>query len=217
MLRKTLFLRDKAAAPRRLTSTTAALCLGLLAACGGGSTSGTDPNNSDMGGSGDGDGGTSNGDGGASPGTPITVTVSRSGSGMGKVTSQPAGIDCGGAGGCSGTFSAGSPLTLTAQGIGAAFSGWTGACAGQSAVCQFTPNGDVTVTASFDPLVCSADNICWEAPLPFGTELSDVFALAPNDVWAVGHAGTILHYEDPAQDPVGEPSSDRAAERLRAV
>lgn len=165
------------------------LSMSLLAACSGNNSGGTGTD----GGTG-GDGGGTGGDGGAN-GPPITVTVTRSGSGTGTVTSQPAGIDCGGAGSCSAMFPSGNVLTLTAKGSGSSFSGWTGACAGQSAVCQITPSGDITTSASFDPLVCTADFICWEAPLPFGMDLTDISADATSDVWAVGSQGTVLHYD----------------------
>lgn len=172
--------------------------MGLLAACNGNSTSG---NNSDGGGSG-GDGGGSGGDGGGggggdggANGPPIAVTVSRTGTGTGTVTSLPGGIDCGGAGSCTAMFPSGNVLTLTAKGTGSSFSGWTGACAGQSAVCQLVPSGDITTSASFDPLTCTTDFICWEAPLPFGMDLSDVTAVAANDVWAVGSQGSVVHYD----------------------
>jgi hypothetical protein len=165
-----------------------AISMGLLAACNGNSTGGTDMG--DGGSSGDGG---SNGDGGSS--NPVMVTISRSGSGTGKVVSQPAGIDCGGAGSCTATFPGGTTITLTAQGSGSAFSGWTGACAGQSAACQLTPSSDVTANASFDPLVCTADFICWEAPLPFGMDLKDVTAVSSSDAWAVGTQGSILHWD----------------------
>lgn len=161
-----------------------ALSVGAIAAC---NSSGTNGN----GDGGNGDGG--NGDGG-NGGPPFTITVMRAGTGSGKVTSQPAGISCDGTGSCSAMFPGGTTVTLTAQGQGAAFSGWTGACAGQSAACQLSPTGDVSTTASFDPLSCTQDSICWEAPLPFGMDLNSVFALAPNDVWAVGTAGTTVHY-----------------------
>ena len=164
------------------------LTLGMLGACGNDTSGGM----LDMGGGG-GDGGGGTDDGGA--GAPITVTVLRSGPGMGKITSQPAGISCDGTGACSAMFPANVPLTLTAQGIASSFSAWTGACAGQGAVCQITPTADATATASFAPLVCTPDKLCWEAPLPFGMDLRDVTTVAPNEVWAVGTGGSIVHYD----------------------
>lgn len=163
----------------------AAVSLGMLSACSGSNTGGNNMN-MDM----------DPGGGGAdmTGGPPVTITVTRQGSGV--VSSTPAGIDCGGAGTCTAMFPSGVPLELTAQGQGgSAFAGWSGACAGQSAVCRITPSADTTVGANFSPLACTADGLCWEAPLPFGMNLRDVSAVAANDVWAVGSQGTILHYD----------------------
>ena len=41
---------------------------------------------------------------------------------------------------------------------------------------------------------CSVDRWCWVNPVPVGNGLRGSWAAAPNDVWAVGGAGTILHY-----------------------
>lgn len=173
-------------APRGVSSwatTLAAVSLSVLAACSGSGTGGGNMNQ-DM----DGSGADMTG------GPPIVVTVTRQGTGV--VTSQPTGIDCGGAGSCTAMFPSGVPLQLTAQGSqGSAFAGWSGACAGQSAVCKLTPSADVNVGANFSPLACTIDGLCWEAPLPFGMKLMDVSAVAANDVWAVGTQGSILHYD----------------------
>jgi len=161
----------------------AAASLGVLSACNGGNPGNNMNMDMDM-----------NSGGDMTGGPPITVTVTRQGSGV--VSSQPAGIDCGGAGTCSAMFPSNVPLELTAQGQGGtAFAGWTGPCAGQSAICRITPTADVAVTANFSPLACTGDGLCWEAPLPFGMNLRDVSAVAANDVWAVGAMGTILHYD----------------------
>ena len=159
----------------------AAASLGVLSACNGGNPG----NNMNM---------DMNPGGDMTGGPLITVTVTRQGSGV--VSSQPAGIDCGGSGTCSAMFPSSVPLELTAQGQGGtAFAGWTGPCAGQSAICKITPTEDVAVTANFSPLACTGDGLCWEAPLPFGMNLRDVSAVTANDVWAVGAMGTILHYD----------------------
>lgn len=164
-------------------TTLTAVSLGVLSACSGNGTGGGNMN-MDM----DGSGADMTG------GPPIVVTVTRQGTGV--VTSQPAGIDCGGAGSCTAMFPSGVPLQLTAQGQqGTAFAGWSGACAGQSAICKLTPAADVNVGANFSPLACTTDGLCWEAPLPFGMNLRDVSAVSANDVWAIGTQGTILHYD----------------------
>lgn len=79
----------------------------------------------------------------------FNVTVQKTGTGSGRVTSSPAGIDCGTT--CVGTFSAGGQLTLTAQpGPTSNFAGWFGACNGV-APCAIDMNAPATVQAAFEP------------------------------------------------------------------
>lgn len=174
---------------RRACSATVALSLSTLLGCSGSGTSGTDPNNNP-------DGGGSGSTDMLSPTPPpgsFRVTVTKGGTGNGVVSSQPAGIDCGGA--CIADFQEGTTVTLSPQGQGASFSGWGGACAGQNGVCKLTLTANVDVTANFDPLSCTPDGICFEAPLPFGYDLNAVFAVSATDVWAVGNVGSILRYD----------------------
>ena len=80
------------------------------------------------------------GDGGADANTPSTITVALSG--PGRVTSTPAGIDCGGSGtACAAQFTGGSVVLST---DGATTVRWGGACSG---------NGDCTVPLGADRLV----------------------------------------------------------------
>lgn len=74
-----------------------------------------------------------------------TLTVTKVGNA--RITSSPAGIDCGDV--CSAEFELGTVVTLTATpDPGWTFSGWTGACDG-SAGCVVTVDGGKAVTASF--------------------------------------------------------------------
>jgi hypothetical protein len=76
------------------------------------------------------------------------LTVERSGSGFGTVTSAPSGINCGTT--CSASFPLGNSVTLTATpGAGSIFVGWGGACTGAGS-CTVTMNSDQTVFAQFD-------------------------------------------------------------------
>ena len=76
-----------------------------------------------------------------------TLTITRSGTGYGTVTSSPAGIDCGGT--CSAEFDEGASVDLTATaGSGSNFVGWSGACSG-TGTCTVTMNGDRHVEADF--------------------------------------------------------------------
>jgi hypothetical protein len=42
---------------------------------------------------------------------------------------------------------------------------------------------------------CSDDSWCWQNPLPHGLAIEDVFAVAKNDVWAVGDQGLVSRYD----------------------
>lgn len=77
------------------------------------------------------------------------LTVTKTGVGSGTVTSQPAGIDCGGT--CEQADVAyGSKVTLTAAADkGAVFQTWTGACNGQGASCTLTLTQDASTNAVF--------------------------------------------------------------------
>ena len=75
------------------------------------------------------------------------LSIFKTGTGSGTVTSSPAGIDCGGA--CAAEFEAGTLVTLTpTAAAGSEFTGWSGACSGLGA-CQVTMSEARSVTASF--------------------------------------------------------------------
>ena len=70
-----------------------------------------------------------------------TLTISKTGTGSGTVSSNPAGT----------SFSAGTVVTLTASpDANSIFGGWSGACSGTSTTCQVTMNSNVNVTATFN-------------------------------------------------------------------
>lgn len=80
-------------------------------------------------------------------GLTYTLIVSTDGSGGGVVTSNPAGINCGGD--CSEPFLSGTSVELTATANGdSSFSGWSGACSGIG-TCDVTMNAARSVTATF--------------------------------------------------------------------
>ena len=88
------------------------------------------------------------------PPATIQLTVQKTGTGQGTVTSNPGGIDCGAA--CVVTFNHGQPVTLTATpAVGSTFAGWGGVCSGSGATCVPPTTSSVTVTAQFNAIVVS--------------------------------------------------------------
>jgi len=78
----------------------------------------------------------------------FVLTISKSGTGNGTVTSSPTGINCGSD--CSEPYDQGTSVTLTATSASdSIFAGWSGACSG-TGKCSVTMDGDKTVTATFD-------------------------------------------------------------------
>ncbi len=77
-----------------------------------------------------------------------TLTVTKSGTGSGTVTSSPSGINCGST--CSAGFAKDTSVTLTAAAdSGSTFTGWSGDCSGTSATCTVTMSAARSVTATF--------------------------------------------------------------------
>jgi uncharacterized repeat protein (TIGR02543 family) len=80
-------------------------------------------------------------------GSSHVLTVGKSGTGAGSVTSAPSGITCGTV--CSASYDSGAAVTLTASAAaGSVFSGWSGDCTG-TGTCTVTMSGDHSVTANF--------------------------------------------------------------------
>ncbi len=83
---------------------------------------------------------------------PLThgLSVSKTGTGTGQVTSDFGGINCPGI--CSADFAHGAIVQLTASpGGGSAFAGWGGACTG-TGPCLVTMDAATAVTATFNPV-----------------------------------------------------------------
>gem|GEM_PF-5136456 len=82
----------------------------------------------------------------------LTLSLTKTGTGDGRVSSSPTGIDCGS--GCSSDthdYDDGTPVTLTAKADeGSVFEGWLGACSGMDVTCVVTMDGDKTVQAMFE-------------------------------------------------------------------
>ena len=76
------------------------------------------------------------------------LTVSKSGTGSGTVTSSDGGINCGSD--CSQNYAAGASVSLTASpAAGSSFSGWSVDCIGTSNSTSVTMNAEKTCTATF--------------------------------------------------------------------
>lgn len=58
------------------------------------------------------------------------------------------------------------------------------------------------------PMTCSPSLFCWSNPLPQGNAVRGMFALSGSDVWAVGDAGTALHYDGTSWTSVTTSVSD---------
>jgi serine protease len=80
--------------------------------------------------------------------TSYQLSVSKSGTGTGTVTSSPTGINCGTT--CTALYGSGTPVTLTeAPAPGSTFAGWSGACSGSSTTCSVTMSSAKSVSATF--------------------------------------------------------------------
>jgi hypothetical protein len=87
---------------------------------------------------------------------PQELTVNITGDGIGRVTSDPAGIDCD-TGTCTAFFPYGQNVTLTAVPDAVTediFGGWSGDCTTTNPVCKITMKFDATVNAEFKKPVC---------------------------------------------------------------
>ena len=84
--------------------------------------------------------------------TPVyELTVSKSGTGTGTVTSSPAGIECGTR--CSADFAEGTVVRLSAPAAaGSTFEGWSGAGCSGTSTCEVKLTGSESVTATFDEI-----------------------------------------------------------------
>ena len=82
------------------------------------------------------------------PANSFNLSVSKTGSSNGTITSNPAGINCGAD--CGESYSSGSQITLSASpDNNSRFDGWSGACNG-AGTCVLTMDGDKSVSAIFN-------------------------------------------------------------------
>lgn len=83
---------------------------------------------------------------------PRLITLSKSGTGTGSVTSSPSGLSCtAGCGNASGSFASNTAVTLVAQAAsGSTFAGWSGSCTGTGSCTIAAGTSSASVTASFN-------------------------------------------------------------------
>ena len=93
--------------------------------------------------------------------TPL-LTVSRTGTGNGTITSNPVGINCGST--CSHAFNYNTVVTLTATAsTGSSFAGWSGGGCTGLGTCTVTMTAATMVAASFSDIV--PPSVSWIAPV----------------------------------------------------
>lgn len=111
---------------------------------------------------------------------------------MGKVTSQPAGIDCGER--CEAYFS--QPITLRAQEtMYAKFLRFESGCdGGTGLVCQVNALREPRTVVAVFQNYCSADGACSD-PSPTSENLYAVAGISASEVWAVGDRGTAVRFD----------------------
>ena len=121
-------------------------------------------------------------------GAPQTLTVTKTGSGTGTVTSDIAGINCGAT--CSASFGDGTVVTLTASvSSGSIFTGWSGDCSG-TGTCTVTMSAARSVTATF---VAAYTLAVTKTGSGTGTVTSDVGGLSCGATCSVDYAdGTVV-------------------------
>jgi len=108
------------------------------------------------------------------------LSVLLAGNGLGSVTSNPAGINCGTS--CTVNFGSGSAVNLTSSpASGSELSGWSTNCTG-TAACSLTMSTDYFVTATFGtttPPDFSLQPASASLTAQFGSQVTDVIAIAP--------------------------------------
>lgn len=96
---------------------------------------------------------------------------------------------------CVVSYPRGEQIELAAHAISDSyFAGWTGECTGL-ANCALAVNAyRRTVRVGLQPLVLCRGTMCWEHPQPQGNNLNALHGVSSDDVWMVGDAATLLHW-----------------------
>ena len=120
------------------------------------------------------------------------LTVSKTGTGTGTVTSNPSGINCGSD--CTEPYDEATPVTLTAQSLDGCttFTGWSGGECSGTGTCIVTMNADTTVTATFNIITPVADFSAAPllGPSPLTVNFTDLSSCPTSWSWDFGDTGT---------------------------
>lgn len=139
--------------------------------------------------------------------------VTKGGDGIGTVTSDPAGVDCGTQ--CTLNAAIGTDATLIAKpNPDSFFEGWSGGCSGTDP-CKVKVGTTQSVVAVFRKKLCTVDGLCWENPLPFGRQFEKVFGFAEDDIWAVGDRATVVRKQGTNTTVLPRPTMNNIT--LRAI
>jgi len=123
-------------------------------------------------------------------GAAVSLTVVRSGSGSGTVTSSPAGIDCGAT--CSTTIPAATSIDLMATAAsGSVFAGWSGGGCSGTGTCTVTAAAATSVNALFMLAAPNAMGVATPGSLEFGGQSMRTSTL-PQPVTLTNVGGTTL-------------------------
>lgn len=137
------------------------------------------------------------------------LTLTKTGSGAGSVTSSPTGINCGAI--CSASFISGTSVTLSATATsGSTFAGFSGGCTSATTPCTFTITSSATVTATFNDttpptisgvasssITSSGTTITWstdeasDSQVEFGTTTSYGSSSPQNTALVTSHSVTL--------------------------
>jgi hypothetical protein len=129
-----------------------------------------------------------------------SLSVTKTGTGTGRVTSVPAGIDCGAD--CTESVPEGTSVTFFVQpDSGSVFSGWSGVVCSGTGTCQVVASGAMSVTATFTrqtfPLTVSVTGsgrvTSQPAGIDCGTDCAEGFAAGTSvSLTAVPAAGSVF-------------------------
>lgn len=128
----------------------------------------------------------------------LTLTVRHSGGTTGRVSSQPAALDCTTAqGSCTYTFtpSTTETLDLAAETDIHSYFTWIGSCQGNGP-CKISLDRRRDEVIAFDPRACLLPDLCFHSPTPRDATFTAIASVGSHHAWAVGYGlgGMAAHY-----------------------